>query len=75
MSNLNDIVTRVCTRLNKNVNDSAVTTRIKNWINETCQENWDGFQWSFRYKEYLLPLVADINSNSTKGYTVTATNN
>lgn len=74
MANLNDLVTMVCNRLNKNFNDTVVTARIKNWINLTCQEAWDGFDWSFRSREYQLSLVADINSSASNGYTATVNN-
>lgn len=72
MATFNDLVTSVCSRLNKNVNDTTVTTRVKRFINETCQQEWDGHPWSFRLREYLLPEVSDMFS-STNG-TVTATN-
>jgi len=72
MATFNDLVTSVCSRLNKNVNDTTVATRIKRFINETAQEQWDSFPWSFRLREYLLPEVTDLFS-TTNG-TVTATN-
>jgi len=72
MANLNDIITTVASRLNKNINDTTVQTRLKRFVNEACQEMWDGYPWSFRMREYLLPEVTDLFS-PTNG-TVTATN-
>lgn len=62
-------VTRVCNRLNKNSSDTSVTARIKNHINDLCQEKWNGFAWSFRWREYPLVLSAQVTSG-----TMTATN-
>jgi hypothetical protein len=62
-------VARICSRLNKNINDSSVTTRIKNHINDTCLEKWHGYMWSFRFREYPLVLSPVVTSG-----TVTATN-
>lgn len=73
----NDIITRVCNRLNKNVNDTTVTTRIKNEINDACQEKWEGYAWSFRWREYplvLSPQVQESTATATNGsQTVTTT--
>lgn len=62
-------VTRVCNRLNKNVNDTTVTTRIKNHINDACQEKWLSYAWSFRWREYPLVLSPQVTGTS-----LTATN-
>lgn len=62
-------VTRVCNRLNKNVNDTSVTARIKNHINDACQEKWHSYAWSFRWREYPLVLSPQVT-----GSTLTATN-
>lgn len=73
MMTLTNIITRVCSRLNKNVNDTTVTARITNHINDACQEKWLNYQWSFRWREYpivLSPQVTDTSSSST----LTATN-
>ncbi len=69
MFNFTQAVTRVCNRLNKNVNDTTVTTRIKNHINDACQEKWLGYAWSFRWREYPLVLSPQVT-----GSTLTATN-
>lgn len=69
MMTFTQIVTRVCNRLNKNVNDSTVTTRIKNHINDACQEKWHSYAWSFRWREYPLVLSPQVS-----GSTLTATN-
>lgn len=61
-------VTRICNRLNKNVNDTTVTARIKNHINDACQEKWLGYAWSFRWREYPLVLSPQVS-----GSTLTAT--
>lgn len=73
MLNLTQAVTRVANRLNKNVNDTTVTTRLKNHLNDAMQEKWLGYSWSFRWHEYplvLSPQVTDTSSSST----LTATN-
>ena len=69
MMTFTQIVTRVCNRMNKNVNDSTVTARIKNHINDACQEKWFGYAWSFRWREYPLVLSPQV-----AGSTLTATN-
>jgi hypothetical protein len=66
---LTQAVSRVATRLNKNANDTTVYNRIKNHINDACQEKWAGYAWSFRYREYPLVTTAQVTSG-----TMTATN-
>lgn len=66
---LTQAVSRVAARLNKNASDTAVYARIKNHINDTCQERWHGYAWSFRYREYPLVTTARVSSG-----TMTATN-
>lgn len=67
-------IARVATRLNKGgssgtVTDTLVKSRIKNYINDVCQEKWHAYPWSFRYKEYPIVLNPVVNSG-----TLTATN-
>lgn len=69
MLTLSQAVSRVASRLNKNANDTTIFNRIKNHINDTCQEKWHGFAWSFRYREYPIVLSAQVTSG-----TLTATN-
>jgi len=69
MMTFTQIVTRVANRLNKNVNDTTVTARIKNEINDACQEKWHSYAWSFRWREYPLVLSPQVT-----GSTLTATN-
>jgi hypothetical protein len=69
MFTLTQAVSRVASRLNKNANDTAVYTRIKNHINDTCLEKWDGYAWSFRFRDFPLVLTAEVTSG-----TMTATN-
>lgn len=69
MLTLTTAVARVCSRLNKNANDSTVVARIKNHINDTCLEKWSSYAWSFRYRDYPLVLSPIVTSG-----TVTATN-
>ena len=74
MMTLNDIVIRVCNRLNKNPNDVNVTARIKNEINDACQEKWESYAWSFRFHEYPLVLSPQLQSTVGGTSTLTATN-
>lgn len=67
--NLTTAVTRVANRWNKNANDTTVATRIKTQINDTCLEKWNGYAWSFRYREYPLVMSPRVTSG-----TLTATN-
>jgi hypothetical protein len=69
MMTLTTAISRVANRLNKNANDTTVTARIKNEINDACQEKWHGYPWSFRWREYPLVLSAKVTSG-----TMTATN-
>jgi hypothetical protein len=66
---LTQAVSRVTARLNKNANDTTVATRIKNHINDACQEKWHAYAWSFRYRDYPLVLTPQVTSG-----TMTATN-
>lgn len=66
---LTQAVSRVASRLNKNANDTTVFNRIKNHINDACQEKWNSFAWSFRYREYPLVLSPKVTTG-----TMTATN-
>lgn len=66
---LTQAVSRIASRLNKNSNDTTVSNRIKNHINDACQEKWSGYAWSFRYREYPLVLSPRVTSG-----TITATN-
>lgn len=76
MMTFTQIVTRVCNRLNKNVNDTTVTTRIQNHINDACQERWESYAWSFRWREYPLVLSPQVQGTSggTTAADLTATN-
>lgn len=69
MMTLTTAVSRVASRLNKSANDTTVYNRIKNHINDVCQEKWQAYAWSFRYREYPLVLTARVTSG-----TLTATN-
>lgn len=62
-------VSRVASRLNKDANNLTVAARIKNHINDVCLEKWNGYAWSFRYREYPIVTSARVTSG-----TVTATN-
>lgn len=76
MMTFTQIVTRVCNRLNKNVNDTTVTARIKNHINDACQEKWHSYAWSFRWREYplvLSPFIQGITGGAVSA-SLTATN-
>jgi hypothetical protein len=64
-----EVVTRVASRANKNINDSAVKSRIQGHVNDALQEAWDGFDWTFRHREYMTKTVATLSTG-----TVTATN-
>lgn len=76
MITLSTLVTRACGRLNKNPNDVNVVTRIQNYINDACMEKWNGYAWSFRYRDYplvLSPVVTSGTVTATSGsQTVTA---
>lgn len=69
MLTLTQAISRVAARLNKNANNTEVYNRIKNHINDVCQEKWHGYAWSFRYREYPMVTTAMVNSG-----TMTATN-
>lgn len=69
MMTLTTAVSRVASRLNKDANNTVVYSRIKNHINDACLEKWNGFHWSFRYREYPITLSARVTSG-----TMTATN-
>ncbi len=69
MLTLTQAVSRVASRLNKSASDTVVYNRLKNHINDVCQEKWHGYAWSFRFREYPMVTTAMVNSG-----TMTATN-
>ena len=62
-------IARVASRLNKSSTDTTVIARLKNHINDECQEKWTSYPWSFRYREYAITLSPRVTSG-----TMTATN-
>lgn len=66
---LSDAVLRIADDSNVNSTITTVNSRIIREINRCCSEMWDGYAWSFRWRN--LPLVTD--TDYTTG-TVTATN-
>jgi hypothetical protein len=64
-----ECVTRVANRCNKNVSDTTTLARIKNHVNDSLQEGWESFDWTFRHREYLIKTLADVTTG-----TATATN-
>jgi hypothetical protein len=64
-----EALTRIASRTNKDISNTTVKARLLGHLNDACQEKWDGFEWSFRWRDYPLVLTADVTSG-----TMTATN-
>lgn len=69
MATLLEIATAVAGRTNKNITDATTKARLYRHINAAAQQQWDGFEWSFRSRDYSLALLPDVTSG-----TMTATN-
>ena len=66
---LSELITRIADDSNTTPEISSVSERITREINRVCSEIWDGYRWSFRWRNYRF--VTDVDA--TAG-TVTATN-
>lgn len=64
MMTLSPAISRVASRLNKNSNDTTVFARIKNHLNDTGLEKWNGYAWSFRYRSYPIVLIPRVTSGT-----------
>jgi len=67
--NLLDVLTRISDDANTSTNVNGVSARLTRDVNRISSQIWDGFRWSFRWRNYRI--VTDIDY--TTG-TVTATN-
>lgn len=67
--NLSDLITRVADDSNTRSSISSIGDRLTREINRVCEEIWNGFRWSFRWKNYRIVTDTDVTSG-----TVTATN-
>lgn len=67
--NLSDCITRVADDGNVNSSATGVKARIIREINRVCSEMWDGFRWSFRWRNYRIVTDIDVTTG-----TITATN-
>jgi hypothetical protein len=65
VATLSELITRVSNRCNKTASTgSEAKTRITNWINLVCQEQWESYEWSFRTREYPIVLTAGTTSGT-----------
>lgn len=67
--NLSDLITRVGDDTNTNISILTVSNRITREINGVCADIWNGFRWSFRWRNYRIITDTDVSTGS-----VTATN-
>lgn len=67
--NLLEAVVRVADDSNVNSSITTVKARLIRDINRICSDIWDGFPWSFRWRNYRVVTDVDVTSG-----TVTATN-
>lgn len=67
--NLSDLVTRVSDDANTKSDITSVKNRIIRNINRISSEVWDGYEWSFRWRNYRIVTDAEVTSG-----TITATN-
>lgn len=56
----NEIATRVAKRSNKSINNTEVSTRIKEEINYAGRIAWNNFPWTFRNREFLFTTVPQV---------------
>lgn len=67
--NLSDLVTRIGDDTNTNTSVLTVANRIVREINGVCSDIWNGFRWSFRWRNYRIVTDTDVSAG-----TATATN-
>jgi hypothetical protein len=67
--NLSDVITRIADDAGLNSSISSVSARLIRSINRISSEIWDGFRWSFRWRNYRIVTDTDVTAG-----TVTATN-
>lgn len=58
------MITRVCDDANTNSNISTVSARITREINRVCEEIWNGFRWSFRWRNYRIATDVDVTTGT-----------
>lgn len=66
---LSDLVTRIADDSNVTSTITSVSNRLIREINRVSSEIWDGFRWSFRWKNYRIVTDTDYATG-----TITATN-
>lgn len=64
-----DLVTRIADDSNVNTGVASVKSRIIREINRVSSEIWDGFRWTFRWRNYRIVTDVDVTAG-----TITATN-
>lgn len=69
MTDLDRAIDLVCDECNVNRSISTVYDRVIREINRVSSEIWDGFRWSFRWRNYRIVTDVDYTTG-----TVTATN-
>lgn len=66
---LSDFITRVADDSNVNSTITSVSARLIRETNRICSEVWNGFRWSFRWRNYRIVTDTDVTAG-----TLTATN-
>lgn len=66
---LSEAVTRVADDSRNNANVTTTYNRLVRTINRTCQEVWNSFRWTFRWRNYRIVTDVDYTTGS-----VSATN-
>lgn len=66
---LSEAITRVADDSKNDSSVSGVSERITREINRVCNDVWDGYAWTFRYRTYRIVMETDYETGS-----VTATN-
>lgn len=66
---LSELLTRIADDSNVKTTVTGVSDRLIREVNRVCSEVWDGFAWSFRWRNYRIVTDVDVTAG-----TVTATN-
>ncbi len=67
--NLSDVLSNVSDDAKVSTAVTGVTARLTREINRVCSEIWDGFHWSFRWRNIRIVTDTDVTAG-----TLTATN-
>lgn len=64
MTTFSDLVTRIGDDTNVNTSITSVSDRIKREINSVSADIWNGFRWTFRWRNYRIVTDVDVSTGT-----------